>query len=143
MAGHPEDLKRAIRAARNKAGIKSDHELALQAGVHLQTIQNWMYGKTTPRPSQLAKVAEALDVSMFELSSIYEGRDPEPQPLQDSVRDLTAAVHELVAEIRADRNRLARRVEDSAQAFEDVVRLLRAQQPKDGGVAPPANGPAR
>ena len=96
MAGHPEDLKRTIRAARSRAGIKSDQELALEAGVHLQTLQNWMYGKTTPRPSELSKVAQALNVPMADLMAIYEGRDPEPAPLQDAIR-------ELVEELRQDR----------------------------------------
>lgn len=96
MAGHHEDLKRAIRAARSNAGINSDQELALQAGVHLQTLQNWMYGKTTPRPSEFSKVAQTLGVPMADFMAIYEGRDPEPPPLQDAIR-------ELVDELRQDR----------------------------------------
>ena len=96
MPGHPEDLKRTIRAARSRAGIRSDQELALQAGVHLQTLQNWMYGKTTPRPSELSKVANVLDMSLADLMAVYEGREPEPQPLQDSIR-------ELVDELKQDR----------------------------------------
>lgn len=105
MAGQHEDLKRAIRTARSNANIKSDQALALRAGVHLQTIQNWMYGKTTPRPSELAKVAQALGLSMADLMAVYEGRDPEPQPLQDAVRDLTGAVRELVSEMKHDHER--------------------------------------
>jgi transcriptional regulator with XRE-family HTH domain len=96
MPGEHEDLKRAIRAARSNAGIRSDQELALRSGVHLQTLQNWMYGKTTPRPSELSKVAATLDVPFADLMAIYEGRDPEPPPLQDAIR-------ELVEEMRVDR----------------------------------------
>ena len=96
MPGYHEDLKRALRAARSNAGIKSDQELALRSGVHLQTLQNWMYGKTTPRPAELSKVATALDVPFADLMAIYEGRDPEPPPLQDAIR-------ELVEEMRIDR----------------------------------------
>jgi len=96
MPGQHEDLKRAIRAARSNAGIKSDQELALRSGVHLQTLQNWMYGKTTPRPSELSKVAATLDVPFADLMAVYEGREIEPPPLQDAIR-------ELVEEMREDR----------------------------------------
>lgn len=109
MAGRHEDLKRTIRAARSQAGIKSDQELALRSGVHLQTIQNWMYGKTTPRPSELSKVAAALGVSMADLMAVYEGREPEPKPLQDAIR-------ELIEEMRLSR----------AQQDEATLALLRA-----------------
>ena len=139
MAGQHEALKRAIRSARSEAGIRSDQELALKAGVHIQTIQNWMYGKTTPRPSELEKVAQALDMSMADLMAIYEGRDPAPPALQDVMRELTDEIHQLVVEMREDRGHLTRRVEDSAKAFEDTVRLLRSQQTTDEDVAPPAN----
>ena len=96
MPGQHDDLKRALRSARAKAGIRSDVELGLRSGVHLQTIQNWMYGKTTPRPSELSKVARVLDVPMNDLMAVYEGRDPEPPPLQDAIR-------ELVGELRLSR----------------------------------------
>lgn len=96
MPGQHEELKRALRSARSKAGITSDVDLAVRSGVHLQTIQNWMYGKTTPRPSELSKVARVLDVRMADLMAIYEGRNPEPPPLQDAIR-------ELVAELRLSR----------------------------------------
>lgn len=99
MPGHHEDLKRAIRAARSRAGIESDQELALRAGVHLQTLQNWMYGKTTPRPHELSKVANLLNVPMADLMAIYEGRAVEPPPLQDAIR-------ELVEEMRLERREI-------------------------------------
>ena len=150
MAGHHEDLKRAIRAARNRADMKSDQELALRAGVHLHTIQNWMYGKTVPRPSELAKVAQALDMSMADLMAVYEGRDPEPPSLQDAIRELAGAIETqaaafttLAESIEVMATSVTRRVGDGVTAFEDAVTLLRSQQPTDEGVSPDANGRAR
>lgn len=106
--GDYEALKRAIRAARGQAGIESDTALALRSGVHLQTLQNWMYGKTTPRPSELHKVARLLDLRLDDLMAVYEGRDPEPKPLQDAIRELidqlgeqTKAITELAEALRA------------------------------------------
>jgi transcriptional regulator with XRE-family HTH domain len=96
LPGQHDDLKRELRAARSRAGITSDVALALQSGVHLQTIQNWMYGKTTPRPHELSKVANVLGVPMADLMAVYEGRNPEPPPLQDAIR-------ELVEELRLSR----------------------------------------
>ena len=108
MPGNHEELKRAIRAARNKAGIPSDQELALRSGVHLQTLQNWMYGNTTPRPSELSKVARVLKVPMADLMAIYEGRQVEPPPVQDAIR-------ELVTEMRRDRETMQRLIEILSQ----------------------------
>lgn len=126
MAGQHEALKRTIRAARSHQNIKSDMELSLRAGVHLQTIQNWMYGKTTPRPSELSKVAQALDMSMADLMAVYEGRDPEPPPLQDAVRDLTGAVRELVTEIRADRKQGPRLSQEELTWLQDAIEAARS-----------------
>ena len=105
MPGQHEDFKRALRAARHQAGFESDQSLALASGVHLQTLQNWMYGKTTPRPSELSKVARVLDRPLDYFMAIYEGREPEAQPLHEAVADLTRAIGQLVAEIREDRER--------------------------------------
>jgi len=105
MPGNHKGLKRALRAARSQAGYESDQSLALAADVHLQTIQNWMYGKTTPRPAELSKVARALDKPQDYFMAIYEDREPEERPLHDAVADLTGVVRELVAEIREDRER--------------------------------------
>lgn len=136
MTGQHDDLKRAIRVARSQAGIRSDQELALRSRVHLQTIQNWMYGKTTPRPSELSKVAAALGVSMADLMAVYEGREPEPQPLHEAIR-------ELVEEMRLSR----------AQQDEATMALLRALgaivgpdrglsgTSADNGAATPAGSP--
>jgi transcriptional regulator with XRE-family HTH domain len=135
-------LKQAIHVARARAGILYDTDLAVRAGVSYDTLMNWYGGRTRPRGKEMQRVASTLGVPYASLEAAYEGRDPEPQPLQDAVRDLTGAVRELVTEMREDRGRLTRRVEDSAAAFEDVVRLLREQQPKDGGEVPPATNRA-
>jgi transcriptional regulator with XRE-family HTH domain len=105
MPGQHLELKRALRAARSIRGFESDQELALAAGVHLQTLQNWMYGKTTPRPSELSKVAAALEKPLDYFMAIYEGREPEPPPLMQRLEELTLAIRDLVAEIREDRER--------------------------------------
>lgn len=104
MPGNHAELKRTIRALRSKKGIESDQELALRSGVHLQTLQNWMYGKTTPRPHELSKVAKLLDVPLSDLMAVYEGRQIEPPPLQDAIR-------ELVAEMRLERQAIMRLID--------------------------------
>ena len=119
MPGYHEELKRALRAARSNAGIKSDQELALRSGVHLQTLQNWMYGKTTPRPSELSKVAAVLDVPFADLMAIYEGREIEPPPLQDAIR-------ELVEEMKIDR----RERHEAHIAMLQMIQALIAQIPR-------------
>ena len=103
MPGDHAALKRALRSARNQAGYESDISLSLAAGVHLQTIQNWMYGKTTPKPHQMSKVAKVLDKPMDYFMAIYEGRDPEPPPLMTRIDELTGAVRDLVDEMRRER----------------------------------------
>lgn len=123
--GDHEALKRALRAARSQAGIESDQELALKAGVHLQTIQNWMYGKTTPRPSELHKVAQALGQRMDMFMAAYEGRPVEPPPLQDAIK-------ELVVELRLSRT----------QQHEATMALLRAVGALSGSVQGPRETPA-
>lgn len=127
MAGHHEELKRAIRAARSQQGIESDIALSLAAGVHLQTLQNWASGKTTPRPHELSKVAQVLDKPLDYFMAIYEGRDPEPPPLISQIADLTAAVQDLVAEIREERER----GHDAASAMLRAAGAL-GPRPSDG-----------
>lgn len=104
-----ERLKRAIRAARVQAGFTSDMQLSVRAHVHYDTFMNWFSGKTTPRPAEVKKVAEVLGVSYAELIAVYEGRAPEPVPLQDAIR-------ELIEEMRLSR----------AQQDEATLALLRA-----------------
>lgn len=134
MSGDHEALGRALRAARAEKGMTSDHALAMAAGVHLQTLQNWMYGKTVPRPAQLFRVAQVLDKPMDYFAAIYERREPAPQPLEDAVAELTDVLRELVAEIREDRER----GQDAAAA---ILRAAGALRPSDG-VDPASTTPA-
>jgi len=93
---HPDDLKRAIHVARERAGIPSDVQLAITAGVSYDTLMNWYGGRTQPRPNELKKVADAAGTTLINLMDAYEGRDPEPPTLVD-------AILQLVEEMRADR----------------------------------------
>lgn len=103
MAGNHEALKKGLRAARAAAGYDSDIALSLAAGVHLQTIQNWMYGKTTPRAHEMSKVAKVLDKPTDYFMALYEDRDPEPPPLLEQLGELVTVVRELVDEMRQER----------------------------------------
>lgn len=134
-------LKRKLRAARSAAGIESDQDLALRAGVHLQTLQNWMYGKTTPRPSELHKVARVLGVPLDALMAAYEGRDPEPPALHESIRELVDAIGGLVDEIRKGREADQSRQRDEIatavrEAVEPLWQVVRAAAPQRGERSP-------
>lgn len=87
-------LKQAIHIARAKTDMTSDMELARRAHVSYDTLMNWYGNKTTPRPHEVKKVAEILDVSYGDLIAAWEGRETEPPALHE-------AIHELVEEIRA------------------------------------------
>lgn len=132
-------LKKAIHVARARAGITSDMQLSLKAGVHYDTFMNWYGERTVPRPAELKKVADVLGISYADLMAVYEGRDPEPQPLQDAVSDLTDAVRELVAEIREERER----GQDAAEAILRAAAAL-GRLPNNGAAAgskePPVPG---
>lgn len=103
MAGNHEALKKGLRSARAAAGYESDLALSLEAGVHLQTIQNWMYGKTTPRAHEMSKVAKVLDKPTDYFMALYEDREPEPPPLMRQLGELVTVVRELVDEMRRER----------------------------------------
>ena len=60
---------------------------------------NWFGDKTVPRGAELQKVARALGIGYSNLEAAYEGRDPEPQPLQDAIRDLVEAISALVGRL--------------------------------------------
>lgn len=120
-------LKQAIHVARARAGITSDMQLSLRAGVSYDTLMNWYGGRTRPRGAELQRVATTLGVPYATLEAAYEGRDPEPQPLQDAVRDLTGAVRALVAEIREERAR----GRDAAAAMLQAAAAL--PFPRNGG----------
>lgn len=107
--GGGQALKVAVHIARAKTDMSSDAALATRAGVHYDTLMNWFSERTVPRPFELSKVAKALDVSLNDLLSAWEGRPLEPPPLQDAIR-------ELVEEIRLQR----------AQEHEATMALLQA-----------------
>src|SRR5512135_3755462 len=90
-----EALKRAVHVARSQAGIGSDVELSIRAGVSYDTLHNWYSGRTTPRPFQVAKVAEALGCPLDTLMAAYEGREPGAKPVEDELRAVTDAVRAL------------------------------------------------
>lgn len=109
-------LKQAIHVAREKVEIPSDRQLALRAGVSYDTLMNWFAGRTEPRPSELKKVAEILEVRLVELMDVYEGRDPEPPELVDLLGQLVDELRVAVVEMRMGR----------AQQEEQTAALLRA-----------------
>jgi hypothetical protein len=80
-----------------------------------------MYGKTTPRPSELSKVAYVLSTPLADLMAIYEGYDPQPPPLQDAIRELVAVLHPLVDQATDG-------VEARLRAVEAELESLRARR---------------
>jgi lambda repressor-like predicted transcriptional regulator len=102
-------LKQAIHVARAKTDMTSDMALSIRAGVHYDTLMNWFGDRTVPRPHEVSKVAKVLNVPMADLLAAWEGRDVEPPPLQDAIR-------ELIEEMRLSR----------AQQDEATMALLRA-----------------
>ena len=66
-----------IKARKHELGITAN-DLYERSGVPLDTINNIVYGRTTdPRIESLAKIAQALDVS---LDFIVFGKAQDPQP---------------------------------------------------------------
>lgn len=118
-------LKVAIRAARAHSPYDSDMALSVAAGVHYDTLMNWYAGRTTPRPAEVRKVAAALGVPFSDLMAAYEGRDPEPAPLQDAIR-------ELVDELRASRYADDARVNRLVEAITQLVRERETADAADG-----------
>jgi transcriptional regulator with XRE-family HTH domain len=102
-------LKQAIHIARERAELTSDVQVADKSGVSYDTLMNWFGNKTTPRPHQIRKVADALGVRFSDLMDAWEGRETEPPALH-------AVIRELIAEMRLDR----------AQQHEATVAILRA-----------------
>lgn len=124
LSGGPA-MRMAIRVARARAGITSDTQLALRAGVHYDTLMNWYGGRTVPRPHEVKKVADVLGVSYGSLLAAYDGVDPEPPPLADAIR-------ELVEELRLQQ----------AQQHEATMALLRAVAAVVGPGREPPGTPA-
>lgn len=121
-------LKQAVHVARVRAGIKSDLQLSIVASMDYETLLSWWSGRARPKGATLQKVAFALNVPYADLEAAYEGRDPEPQPLQDAVRDLTVAVRTLVREMQEERER----GEDAATAMVQAARALASTRQLQG-----------
>ena len=128
-------LKRAIHVARARANILYDTDLAVRADVSYDTLMNWFAGKTVPRGAELRRVGQTLGVSYADLMAAYEGLEPEPQPLQDAVRDLVSTIRTLVAEMQEDRQR----GQDAAAAILRAAQALGARPMP--GAGPASNGP--
>ena len=129
-------LKQAIHVARAKAGIASDVQLALRAGVSYDTLMNWYGGKTVPRGHELNKVAKATGTTVWVLQAAYEGRPPDPPPLQDAIRDLVTLAGGLLSEVQAQREEWATergaRAELEASILESLQAVRRAANQRDG-----------
>ena len=96
-------LAKVLRVAMAQAGIETWTALALQSGVSPTTVDNWIYGTTTPRAHHLAKVAKRLQpyVSAGDLERAYLGLEPEEPPLIEVLREMAPDLHELVVLLRA------------------------------------------
>lgn len=107
-------LAKVLRVAMTQAGIDTWRLLGLESGVSPTTIDNWIYGVTTPRAHHLAKVAKRLHpyTSASALELAYLGLPAEEPPLIEVLREIAPDLHELVALLRA-------------QADEAVVAALR------------------
>lgn len=127
--GGGQALKRAIHVARARAGIVSDMELSRRAGVSYDTFMNWYGDKTLPRGHEIKKVADTLGVPYGDLMAVWEGRDLEPPPLQDAIR-------ELVIEMRLDRIALH-------ESTDAILRGLAALLPGVPGPSGTSNGNER
>jgi hypothetical protein len=107
-------LAQALRVAMAQEGIETWVALGLESGVSPTTVDNWIYGITTPRAHHLAKVARRLypHTSAAALERAYLGLPPEEPPLIEVLRDIAPDLRELVVLLRA-------------QADEAVVAALR------------------
>ena len=96
-------LKRVLRVAMSEKGIDGWEELGLGAGVSPTTIENWIYGRTTPQAKQIRMVAVFLSpyTSAAALEAAYEGVEPPEPPILDVLRALAPDLHELVVILRA------------------------------------------
>ena len=99
-------LARVLRVAMAQAGIETWYQLGDQSDVSPTTIDNWIYGVTTPRAHHLAKVAKRLSphISAGDLERAYQGLEPEEPPLIEVLREMAPDLHELVVLLRAQAN---------------------------------------
>lgn len=83
--------------------MTSDTRLALAAGVSYDTLMNWFSGRTVPRPAELKRVGDAIDLRLVDLMDAYDGRDPSPPSLEASIAELVAELRVFVHEARLSR----------------------------------------
>lgn len=119
-------LKRALHVARAKAGITSDIDVSVRSHVSYDTLMNWYSGRTTPRPHELQKVTQALGASYAEVWAVYEGVDPEPLPLHESIRELVVVLRDLALELRHSRAEALVTQEQMAEALRLADGITRA-----------------
>jgi transcriptional regulator with XRE-family HTH domain len=105
-----ERMKVAIHVERERVGITSDSELAVRSGVHYDTFMNWFSGKTTPRPFEVRKVADVLQVPYGDLLAAYEGRQPAAVPLEQAVAELIVEIRAAVVDERRARAEMMRAI---------------------------------
>lgn len=81
-----------------QAGFETYQQLAIAARVSPTTVDNWIYGRTVPRPSGLAKIARALApfTTAGALERAYMGLPPEEPPLHEQLRQLVDVLNEFV-----------------------------------------------
>lgn len=98
-----ERLAKVLRVAMAQAGIETWYQLGDQSDVSPTTIDNWIYGVTTPRAHHLAEVARRLapHVSAGDLERAYLGLEPEEPPLIEVLKEMAPDLHELVILLRA------------------------------------------
>ena len=96
-------LKQVLRVAMAEKGIDSWEDLALGAGVSGTTIENWIYGRTSPQAKQIRMVGDYLRpfTSASALEAAYAGLPPEEPPLVEVLREMAPDLHELVVLLRA------------------------------------------
>lgn len=126
-------LRRAIHIARARAGITSDSELAQIAGIHYDTLMNWYSDRTTPRPAEVRKVADALGASFADLMAAYEGRAPERPTLE-------GAIAELVTEMREGRRQQELLTVQLARALTALLVAVEALAAGAGDIGPGTPG---
>lgn len=110
-----ERLAKVLRVAMAHAEIDTWPELGLASGVSPTTIDNWIYGVTTPRAEHLRRVAKRLHpyTSAAEMELAYQGLPPEEPPLIEVLRDLVPELREVIVLLRA-------------QADQEVLEAVRA-----------------
>lgn len=90
-----------IAIAKSKT-VHSPAELIRAAKLHPNTLYDLFNGVTdNPGPRTIAALARVLEVPVSDLWAVWEGREVEPPPLVDVLRELAPDLHELVILLRA------------------------------------------